>query len=268
MKAGLLAGVLFVGAAAAQDVRVFSEFTRVNTRGDVVRADRAASYREILSPAIPRNGYSTFRVVISAPTGTGYTLAVGQNPEDAVELTVYREAYRNSGGEWVPDGIERVTLPYEGHLGESPDRGQTAQSFLIDLRVDRDAPVRRIKVEPQVWMIDRWITYPMEVRVVEARVPDGSLATAVRADLALASDATVWAVYRNTLCRGPASGTLGAELSGRSLMARNASQDVRAVRAWKLSIAPFPRWCDPFRVNEKGPEWYLKIRDRIWGARE
>ena len=38
----------------------------------------------------------------------------------------------------------------------------------MDLWVDANAPVRRVKIEPQVGIDGDWVTYPMEVRVMEA----------------------------------------------------------------------------------------------------
>ena len=55
----------FRRGAAAQTVTVYSEFTRIDPFGDVVRADPGAKPpREILSPAIPRNAVSSFHIVV------------------------------------------------------------------------------------------------------------------------------------------------------------------------------------------------------------
>ena len=195
--------VLCAGAvvASAQEVKVYSELTRIDPFGEVVRADRGGTPREILSPAIPRNGYSTFRVVVLGAPGTEFTFHAGQNPENAVGLTLYREAYVRSDQEWIPDRLERVQVPYQGRLATEGIPGQTAQSFLMDLHVDRNAPVRRIKVEPQVWMVDRWLTYPMEVRVVAATLPGTGLLNADPAPVSASTDANVWSAYQG-VCAG------------------------------------------------------------------
>ena len=77
----LWAAILCASAVlvSAQDVRVYSELTRIDPFGNVVKADRGDEPREILSPAVPRNAYSTFRVVISAAPGTEFTLHAGSS---------------------------------------------------------------------------------------------------------------------------------------------------------------------------------------------
>src|SRR3974390_2157650 len=110
-SAGFLC-LLFVAAASAQSVTVYSEFTRLDPRGHPVPADRAARPpREILSPAIPRNAFSSFQMVVEGQPGQGYTFQVVQNPEDAVKITAYRELYAKVGDEWVPDALEPGPIP-------------------------------------------------------------------------------------------------------------------------------------------------------------
>ena len=121
-----------------------------STRRDEVTAP--AEPREILSPAIARNAFSSFQVVVDVPRGTPYQLYVAQNPENAVEVTLYRE---NS------EKLERV---------EQPVSGNSTQVFWMDLWTARDAPVARIKVEPQLHVNNDWVIYPMEARVMSATV--------------------------------------------------------------------------------------------------
>ena len=42
----------------------------------------------------------------------------------------------------------------------------------MDVWIDKDAPVRRIKVEPQLYVNGDWVIYPMEMRVRENIVPE------------------------------------------------------------------------------------------------
>src|SRR5258708_7345700 len=117
--------VLFVCAAlSAQSVRVYSEFARINASGEVTAPERP---REILSPAIVRNGFTSFQVVVQVPKGMTYWLYVGQNPDDAVRVTMYRE----SG-----DRLEKMELPFQS---------SSTEILWMDLWTDRNAPVRRIK---------------------------------------------------------------------------------------------------------------------------
>ena len=67
-------------------------------------------------------------------------------------VTIYRE----SG-----DMLERVELPVDG---------DGTQIFWMDLWTAKDAPVRRIKVEPELKIDEDWVIYPMEGRVMDAVV--------------------------------------------------------------------------------------------------
>ena len=58
------------------------------TRGEVIAPEAP---REILSPAVVRNGFTSFQVVVEAPAEAKWWLFVGQNPENSVKLTMYRE---------------------------------------------------------------------------------------------------------------------------------------------------------------------------------
>ena len=69
-----------------------------------------------------------------------------------MEVTLYRE----NG-----DKLERV---------EQPVSGNSTQVFWMDLWTARDAPVQRIKVEPQLHVNNDWVIYPMEARVMSATV--------------------------------------------------------------------------------------------------
>ena len=57
--------------------------------------------------------------------------------------------------------LERVELPVDGDGN---------QIFWMDLWTARDAPVRRIKVEPELKIDEDWVIYPMEGRVMDAVV--------------------------------------------------------------------------------------------------
>jgi hypothetical protein len=223
--------LMLLGAAAtlAQPLRVYSEFAEINAQGEVVAPE---SPREILSPAMVRNGFTSFQVVILAPKGTPFTLYVGQNPAEAVKVTVYRE----SG-----DRLERVELPYQS---------DSTQVLWMDLWTDRDAPVRRIKVEPQLFIDGDWVVYPMEARVVTATVPeDGSTAQGA---------STSWGAMRNFLCGGKPAG--GPEAGGPHF--RNARQDLAlAAKAPKEELQRLLGTCTaPAPSN---PESYLRIRDYL-----
>ena len=214
-------------AASGQPLRVYSEFARIDAAGKVAAP---AEPREILSPAIVRNGYSSFQVVVDVPKGTPYQLYVAQNPENAVQVTLYRENR---------DKLEPVTQPASG---------DATQVFWMDLWTARDAPVARIKVEPQLHVNNDWVIYPMEGRVVNAAVPDANQPDSPDVPIA---------TVRDFIC-----GTRRYYLYGHDLALRNAEQDVRlAAIAPKDELQKLFGACDA--PSSPDPEWYLRIRDYL-----
>ena len=176
MRAVVLLGLFAALCCSAQTstLRVVSEFTRIDPFGQIVPQDRGKSEpREFLSPGIPRNAYSSLRIVVSLDKPATYTLDIGQNPENAVRATLYKEKFAKQGDQWIPDGLEPVKIPYEGVFPSDDIPGQTTVTFWLDMWVDRNAPVDRIKIEPQLWVstFSDWFTYPMEARILEAVVP-------------------------------------------------------------------------------------------------
>ena len=98
---------------------MFSEFTRIDPFGQIVSQDRGATEpRNILSPGVPRNAFSSFRIAVTFDKPAKYVLDIGQNPENAVKATLYRERFEKHGDSWIPDGLQPVKIPYEG---EFPD---------------------------------------------------------------------------------------------------------------------------------------------------
>ncbi len=170
MKRFALCVILLAAASIAlsgQRLLVYSEFQRVKPDGEVVAADRVDHRREILSPAVIRNAYTTLRVVVEAPPGKPYHLYVGQNPDDTVQCTLYQEEYSRVGNEWVPDKVRMVMLPHSAVLGTD----QKVQTYLLDVWVPESTPAARFRLEVQLNVGDRWIIYPMEVRVMKETGP-------------------------------------------------------------------------------------------------
>jgi hypothetical protein len=204
-------------------------------------------------------------------------LHVGQNPENAVEVALYKQLYQRQGEEWIPDRLQPVKEPYEGSIGDldSPIPNQTAQAFLLDLRVPAGAPVRRIKVEPQLWVDGRWVIYPMEVRVTGASIPDGNRTAGRIGPVSEPADAPAVTALKSYLCgRTGASGV--DPLTLRAVIQRNALQDVAlaqsqgkdAETARRIIALAGAASSDAFCAAGGGrrassPEWYLKVRDAI-----
>ena len=225
--------LLAAAASLAQPLRVYSEFAEINAQGEVAAPE---SPREILSPAIVRNGFTSFQIVVQAPKGAPFALYVGQNPAEAVKVTLYRKG----GGR-----LEPVELPYQS---------DSTQVLWMDLWTDRDAPVRRVKIEPQLFINGDWVVYPMEARVVAASIPDDAPVPK--------GAATPWEAMRNFLCGGKPAG--GPEADDPRL--RNVRQDLAlAAKASKQELQNvFGACAAPPPSN---PESYLRIRDYLWRLR-
>jgi len=261
---------------AAQPLRVYSEFSRISPSGEVVEIDRSDSDpREILSPAVPRNGFASYHIVATIPAGKPFIFTIGQNPEDAVAVTMYRELHDENG---IPDKLEPVTLPYEA---TAPEAGQPLV-FWMDMWSDRNAPVRRIKVEPQLHIEGYWYTYPMEVRVSSPVVPAFKLTPWNLAPPAARSDADIQSAVRGLLCSvGPATAAAPPAPTVRSLLQRNLQQDMALARdrypremTFKVlmdaaNVKTAAEWCNAIKTRPTGglnAEWFLKVRDFLYRA--
>jgi len=221
--------LLLIPAVWAQPLRVYSEFARIDAAGKVTAP---AEPREILSPAVVRNGFTSFQVVVDVPRGTPYQLYVAQNPENAVRVTLYRE----SG-----EKLEPV---------EQPVSGTTAQVFWMDLWTAADAPVQRIKVEPQLHVNNDWVIYPMEGRVTEAAVPEAKESLGTMRSLVCGETETIPADDNSTT----------------RFHFRNAQQDrALAAGASKADLQKLLGGCDA--AARADPEWYLRIRDYLFRLR-
>jgi hypothetical protein len=240
--AGVRMGFLLLFASAAglwaQPLQVFSEFARIDAQGKVLAPEFP---REILSPALVRNGFTSFQVLVSAPPAASWRFYVAQNPEDAVRVTLYRE-----NGEL----LEPVT---------QPAAGTGTQIFWLDLWTNPSSPVQRIKVEPQLNVNGDWVIYPMEGRIVSARVPVGERPPGT---------AQPTEVMRGFLCGVKVEeGPPAAGVTQASLRFRNAHQD-RALAASVSREELQKRFgaCDAPPADN--PEWYFRIRDFLFGARQ
>jgi hypothetical protein len=234
MKWALLLG--WATALSAQSVQVYSEFAQFNDAGEVVAPENP---REILSPAVARKAFSTFQLAIQVPRGVKFLVYIGQNPDNAAKVTLYRR----EGAKLTP-----IVVPYEG---------ESSQVLWMDLWVDASAPVRRVKIEPQIGIGGDWVTYPMEVRVMEAVVPnhsDPARGTAEPLEL-----------MRAFLCGGEPRPLRGGTLSGAELRFRNARQDVALAGAGSSALR------DDLKKAMGGcsapapadPEFYLRVRDLL-----
>lgn len=271
----LCALTLSVGVSA-QTVQVFSPFTRIDPFGKPVRVDTGRKApREVLSPGLPRNATTGLHVVVEGSPGAEFKLYIGLNPEDAVAVKLYRELYSRQGDQWIPDRLQECVLPCSGKIGMDLIEGQTAQAFWLDLRVARNAPVERIKIEPQAGFGDLWARYPMEARILEATAPDVAPATTSVASLESPSDYSARNILKQKLCGNREKVGVKIALTVRDFIARDAAQDlamasvVPSIELWSVTNASDQQsWCKVNVPNPDGAEWYLRIHDRIIGARQ
>lgn len=234
-----LALLLFALPLAAQPLLVYSEFARIDAQGKVTAP---AEPREILSPALARNAFTSFQVVVMpSDPAAPWQLYVAQNPENAVDVTLYRE----SG-----DRLERVS---------QPATGTGTQIFWMDLQAARSAPVDRIKVEPQLHINGDWVIYPMEARIMEAIAPDPP-AGGWPQGIAPPGD-----VMRGFVCGAAFTpGAAPKEPTQSSLRFRNAQQDrALAARASKTELQERFGPCDATPPADN-PEWYHRVRDFLY----
>jgi hypothetical protein len=240
--------------------------------------------REVLSPALARNAWASFFVVLRPAAGTVWYAYVAQNPEDAVEVRAYRPVYQKQGDVWIPDALERLTITegrLEGLTSQVP--GQTIVPLWLEVFVPPDARVRRTRLEVQLNMGDYWVVYPMELRIQAARVPDLGAEPGRLAAVDLPASATAEGPLRGYLCggqTGAAAARSGAPASVRAAILRNAKQDAALARslegmigreivvadlATKTPVGDAARFCKAFSPpKDRGAEWYQPVRDYLY----
>jgi len=267
MRAAVCAAFLISLSARAQEINIYSEFERFDPFGRVVAQDRDLRPREVLSPAAPRNGHLTVHVVVSAPTGTNYFLYAGASPQDVLSVKIYREHFVRCGEGYCPDLLTEQPSPSFGAMPESareiPD--QTTRCYLFDIWVPPDVPPRRVRIEALL-KVGIWMVAPMEVRVIEPRVPDTSQLP-VAEDIA-PLDAPSSATAQRQLLRyinGLPPEMPRTMVRLRDLIQRNAAEDMLVanslgIRGPELNMMAW----NPFVFPELGAEWYLRARDFIY----
>ncbi len=221
----------------AQPLTVYTELAHIDAKGTVIQP---ATPREILSPGVVRNGFTSFQIIVNAPEGTPWQLYVAQNPENAVDVTLYRE---------TGDRLEKV---------EQAAAGSGTQVFWMDLWTRREAPVERIKVEPEIHIDDDWVIYPIEVRVLDAVAPDAP-STGWPLGTAAPEDGMRGFVCGTQL---PAI-TLPKEPTVASLRFRNAQQD-RALAGKASKVDLQQRFGDCDATPPDNPESYFRVRDFLF----
>jgi hypothetical protein len=227
--------------------------------------------REILSPAVARNGFATFHVAVTAPPRESYFLYVLPNPVSACRVFLYKEHFVRTGAGWIADRLTEVhRLPDFGVMPDPDDGvdGQTTRVYLLDLWLPPNADVARFRLEVQLKVGD-WTVRPMEVRVSSLRVPE--LSAGVYGELpgiGRPADTAAMAPFAGYLAGAPLK-LPGSPATVRDAIRRNAAQDMALAQA--VSPAGFAqRAMDLFQLNSAfrprpyGAEWWLRLRDWIF----
>ena len=263
-------------ALHAQEIRLYSEFERFDPFGNPVSADRDMVPREILSPAMARNGHLSLHVVITAPAGTNYFLYAGTNPPDILQVRIYREHFSPCGDDYCPDWLTEQRSPTFGAIPElAADfsrpamNNQNTRCYLFDIAAPADVAPRRVRVEALL-KVGTWYVAPMEVRIVAPVVPGA--ASAIMAEDVAPLDAPASATAEIQLLRyldGLPPELPKQLLRVRDVIQRNAAEDMLLARSLHSIGQPlFPEmnllsWW-PLAYPQVGAEWYLKIRDFLY----
>jgi hypothetical protein len=237
----LLALPLCLGA---QPLTMYSDMARIDAKGQPTQPEYP---REILSPLAIRNGFTSFQVVVNAPEGKPWQLFIAQNPEEYMEVTLYRE----SG-----EQLQKIN---------QPATGTGAEVFWLDLRERgtlRADTEERIKVEPQLHIDDDWVIYPIEARVMPTSAPNAP------AGGWPVGSASPEAVIRGLVCGTKFDvGTAREGLTLANLRFRNAQQDLAlAASAPKTELQAQVGACDA-AWPAGNPERYLRVRDFLFRER-
>jgi hypothetical protein len=265
-------------AAWAQSLEIYSEFQRVDPFGNILPMDRALRPREILSPAVARNAFASFHIVVSVPPKESYFLYVLPNPVNACRVALYKEHFVKTSKGWIPDAlVELHRLPDFGVMPDPEENipGQTTRLYLLDLWIPPDVSVSGFRLEVQL-KVGYFLVRPMEVRIIAARVPDiASAAAGVTGNLPgidQSADASALGPLRSYIS-GATTLMDTRPLTVRGIIRRNAIQDMalaglleskrtRAVMEKRLSDLYGNNYLQSPRIP--GAEWYLRIRDFLY----
>lgn len=252
--------LLAAAPLAAQELRLYSEFQRPDPFGGIALPDRGAPPREILSPAAARNAWATFYIALTLPQAMPAFVYVQQNPEVG-EATVYRADFVKTARGWLPDGLRKavphipVMLPDAG----AAIPGQTTAVLVLDLWIPAKAPSGRVRLQVDVHTDNRWLTYPMEIRVMSWTAPGTHTGAGPLPPVTSRADASLLAVLRHGFCGKPAGGRSVPGPTIRRLLRRNAQQDAALARTVGIDLVrqSGPGFC---QETPKLTEWWLPLR--------
>lgn len=269
----VLAVFLLAQLVSAQDILAYTEFQQLDPEGNPANRPAGTEPREVLSPGVARNGYASYRLVVYPPAAsTAYRLEVGLNPDDAVRVTLYREILEQKDGKWTTTKLEPIPHPYD--FKPAADATSKVHHYWLDIFVPANAPVDRIKVQPEIMVDDKWYEYPMEVRILEARYPALPPQTEQNRALSGASGLDVICTALGVAGKGDGA---PAPMTPEWMIRRNLYQDALYLRNRTLVAkrnllntfgAKTPEDACKILRTAADPEHYLAFRDLLIGALE
>jgi len=260
----LTAGLL--NAQVVRDLRLLSEFQRMDPFGEILPIDRAAKPREILSPAVAPNSFYSVLFAVTADPKTTYFLGIQSYPSDVFQWKVYRLSYTRSGGHWIPDKLTEEIPPYFQTMPDLASNvpGQRTQLFLLDVWIPPNTPSSGARLEVLA-KSDTWRIAPMEMRILPVTIPNSIARTNAVPSLSdpdLSADATA-AKALSTFIAGEPLGLPPPLANLRAVIYRNALQDLSLSR----TLAPEAAercWDAIANRKDMGAEWYLRVRDCLY----
>lgn len=274
--------------AAAQPIRVGTEFVRYTPTGEIFPQDRVTTPLEVLSPPLVRGMWNSFRIIVDVEPESIFRLFLAQNPEFAMQTRVFREVVSKGPQGWQVERREATALPFRSSSLPAAERGpdRSTFTFWLDVRPPRDYPSERLKLEAQILIKGQWFIYPMEIRIVNLALP---AAPPGQTDLPLGTlgartaDLPYREVLQRFVCAAPEaqSATLlmpgGAEASLEAHAARAfdfaldalAREEPRAevlgVIATFLGYRDEQAWCRKpvYPTAAYGSEWPAVLRNRL-----
>lgn len=275
--------------ASAQPLRVGTEFVRYTPSGSAFPQDATPAPMEILSPPLVRGVWNSFRLLVDLEQpNDSFRLYIAQNPENAMQVRLFREVPAEGLGGWRIARREAVPLPFSSSAIPEKERGagRTNYSFWLDVRPPANYPSRRLKLEAQILMNGHWFIYPIEIRVLEFDLPSlpPGQNDIPEASIGIASADTLHReVVKRFVCGAPAQRKAvqpvpaGPKGSAEALAARafDFTMDALATRSGRdaviatlretIGFAAREAWCrqPTFPLEAHGVEWPAVLRNRL-----
>lgn len=161
---------VFVYPAQAQELSVYSDaIVLAEAEGADLNCEPAPQVRqiEVLSPQVQAGGQLTLLLVARAQAGTAFQLEVGTNPEQLLDVKLFRYF---PGLRYGRTHFEQPLEPVEGRVRGRIAEGQRCAIFFLTAVATEAAAGQRVRLEPAVWFATGretggWMRYPLEVRV-------------------------------------------------------------------------------------------------------